>query len=1177
MSGDATINDSGVITLKNTGLAGNYGNSSTSYAAITTDAQGRVTSASSYTFPSSFPPTGTAGGDLYGTYPNPSVIKIQGNTFASGSPAKGQFVMATSTTGYGPVSISGTDVSASATTPGLLTVTGIQGKAASVPSTSGTYLNYNGISLVWTSLPTSLPPSGTASGDLSGSYPGPTVAQIQGVPINSTTPTAGQILIENAGSAGNGAKWTSFTGDVSLSTTTPGQASVTAIRGNTVLATAATAGQFLIENSLANGSAWTSISGDVNNATSSPGTLSVVGIQGNNFSSGSPTKGQFVVATGATSYGPVTLSGDITESATTAGKLTVSALDGYTLPNPGAASNNTVLTYNAGALSWSASSAIFTPGGDLTGTNTSQQVAQISGATGNITFSSTNTAPTIQQTAITSDAVPYNMTIVAQGAFATASSHTTGGALIIEGGASQSGNNGATLILGGGTNGSPETTVSNLYIDTLNIKSTSNVARLVLTAGATPTLYPSTTNTGTLGTSSFLWNNGYFTNLNVTSLTLGGAAIPSPTTGYLNYTGSAWQFSSLPTSFTVGGDLSGTTASATVAKLDGYTLPNPGAASNNTVLTYNAGALSWSTAASGFTAGGDLTGSPSSQQVAKITSATGNLNFAAATASPTLSQTTAATSTSIPQNLTISPQAPNAGASNATYGTPGSFVVSLSAPVNGGSNGAFQILQGGTQTSAQYYYSGYNCLSLNSNTGLGANYTIASSGSGGTIYVGNQETSIYLAPANLYISGSTRYSVIAAGGASNPCSYITPPSDGYIFIGHPSANPAWYQMTGDASLSTSTYGQLKVTGLDGYILPSLSTGYLNYTGSAWAFTALPTSYPLSGDVTGTTGANTVAKIQGTSVPVPPASGTTVLTDTSGTLSWAAAGGSVTWANDLSGNSTSSSTHQYVSSLSYSSAAAGGTIAINGTGTTLQFAANNTAPAISQTAPTSDVATQTLSITAQSPYTGASSNKTGGTLALSGGASIVGSNTTSGASLQLGGGNYTSNTTTSTLDVDLLDINNTSGTAKLVLNTNYTGGNPAFYPTTTNTGTLGIPSALWNNVYATNINVKVATYNGVVSTTASGSTCSIDWTTGALQKLILGANTTLSFASPPPGPADLMLEVVQGSTVYSLAFATTMKWLGGTPYAVSITPNAIDLIAIHYDGSTYFASYGLAFS
>ena len=104
------------------------------------------------------PPSGSAGGDLNGSYPNPNIA---------------------------PQAVTSNKIGTGAVTTNKIN----DGAVTAVKIASGV-------------IPTSLPPNGSAGGDLSGNYPNPSVAKLQGVSVNTAAPATGQVLKYD------GTKWT---------------------------------------------------------------------------------------------------------------------------------------------------------------------------------------------------------------------------------------------------------------------------------------------------------------------------------------------------------------------------------------------------------------------------------------------------------------------------------------------------------------------------------------------------------------------------------------------------------------------------------------------------------------------------------------------------------------------------------------------------------------------------------------------------------------------------------------------------------------------------------------------------------------------------------------------------------------------------------------------------------
>lgn len=320
-------------------------------------------------FTDSRTPTGSAGGDLGGTYPSPSVVKIQGVAVSNTAPTSGKFFKHDGAQ-WGPSSIEITDVNNLSTSLAGYHTTAAFNTAVGSANCAAYETPY------WNSVAGSFQCQAinvSVAGDVSGSIGAVTVNKIKGVNVDTTGLTSGQILkydgtkwapandsnaggtVTNiatgtglsggpitstgtislantsvtAGSYGSGTQVPSFTVDAQGRLTAAGNVSIPTSSGTTT--GLLTSGDWTTFNSKL-GTAST-FAGDVSGTSAA---MSVDKIKGTAVSATAPTSAQILIYNG-TQYTPSSFSGDATISAT--GVLT--------LKNTGTAGTYTKITTDA--------------------------------------------------------------------------------------------------------------------------------------------------------------------------------------------------------------------------------------------------------------------------------------------------------------------------------------------------------------------------------------------------------------------------------------------------------------------------------------------------------------------------------------------------------------------------------------------------------------------------------------------------------------------------------------------------------------------------------------------------------------------------------------------------------------------------------------------------------------
>ena len=98
--------------------------------------------------------------------------------------------------------------------------------------------------------------------------------------------------------------------------------------------------------------------------------------------------------------------------------------------------------------------------------------------------------------------------------------------------------------------------------------------------------------------------------------------------------------------------------------------------------------------------------------------------------------------------------------------------------------------------------------------------------------------------------------------------------------------------------------------------------------------------------------------------------------------------------------------------------------------------------------------------------------------------------------------------------------------------------------------------------------------------------SINWTLGNKYHLLLETSSTVTFATDPINPCNLLLKVQQGDggskeITWAVSGSGTIYWPGGgilatNPPTLTTADDETDIITFYFDGTNYFGVASLAF-
>jgi hypothetical protein len=108
-----------------------------------------------------------------------------------------------------------------------------------------------------------------------------------------------------------------------------------------------------------------------------------------------------------------------------------------------------------------------------------------------------------------------------------------------------------------------------------------------------------------------------------------------------------------------------------------------------------------------------------------------------------------------------------------------------------------------------------------------------------------------------------------------------------------------------------------------------------------------------------------------------------------------------------------------------------------------------------------------------------------------------------------------------------------------------------------------------NIFASIYGALLLLFSSVVSNGNSGTAFTVNWNSGAKQKITLTGNCTFTFTAPP-GVANILLMLTQDGTGSRTAtWPASVKWTGAAPPTLTTTAGATDIVTFFWDGTNYW--------